>query len=297
MFRIALMILIWLTAITSHSAEVAITIDDFNLSNSTGMASLKRNAEILSVLKKNQVQAIGFVTTKYLNDSSALKAVKDWSSAGHIIGNHTENHWKYNDKTYLEFSEDILVADKKLQQFSTFQKFFRFPYLKEGDSAEKRDQMRAFFEANDYSNAHVSIDASDWYINMRLIEKIKSGDGVDYKKYRAFYLKHIWERSEYYSELAQKTLGRDIKHTVLLHHNLTTALFLDDLIRMYKKKGWKAINAEAAFKDPIYKRSPKNIPAGESILWALAKEKGDTSLRYPAEDSIYEKDEMDRLGL
>ena len=57
------------------------------------------------------------------------------------------------------------------------------------------------------------------------------------------------------------------------------------------------IDAEVAFKDPIYKRSPKNIPVGKSLVWALAKEKGDSSLRYPAEDSIYEKDEMDRLGL
>lgn len=74
-------------------------------------------------------------------------------------------------------------------------------------------------------------------------------------------------------------------------------MFLDDLIKMYKKKGWRVIDAEVAFKDPIYKRSPENIPAGESLVWALAKEKGDSSLRYPAEDSIYEKEEMDLLGL
>ncbi|WP_253715821.1 polysaccharide deacetylase family protein [Bdellovibrio bacteriovorus] len=292
-----IIILIIFTAVISHGAEVAITIDDFNLSNSIGMEPLKRNSEILSVLKKNQIKAIGFVTTKYLNDPKALNAVKAWSSAGHIVGNHTENHWKYNDKTLHEFSADILVADKKLQQFPTFQKIFRFPYLKEGDSVEKRDGMRDFLKDNDYTNGHVSIDASDWYVNMRLIEKIKKGDKVDYEKYRDFYLKHMWDRSDYYSKLAQKTLGKDIKHTVLLHHNLTTALFLDDLIKMYKQKGWKVIYAEEAFKDGVYKRTPKNIPAGESILWAIAKEKGDSSLRYPAEDSIYEKDEMDRLGL
>lgn len=297
MSKIGLILLVLSLSTISQGAEVAITIDDFNLSNSTGMAPLKRNAEILAALKKNQVQAIGFVTTKYLSDPSALKAVKDWSSAGHIIGNHTENHWKYSDKTFSEFSADVLLADKTLQQFSTFQKIFRFPYLKEGDSVEKRDKMRSFFLENNYKNGHVSIDASDWYINMRLLEKIQAGNIVDYEKYRTFYLKHIWDRSEYYSKLAQKTLGKDIKHTVLLHHNLTTALFLDDLIKMYKKKGWKVIDAEVAFIDPIYKRSPKNIPAGESLVWALAKEKGDSSLRYPAEDSIYEKDEMDRLGL
>lgn len=297
MSKFAMIVLVLALATTSHGAEVAITIDDFNLSNSVGMGSSERNLKTLSALKKNKVKAIGFVTTKYLDDPKSMDAVKKWVSDGHIVANHTENHWKYNDKSFTEFSADILTADKKLQQFSTFQKIFRFPYLKEGDSVEKRDEMRAFLASNGYKNGHVSIDASDWYVNMRLLEKIKARGEVDYEKYRAFYLKHIWDRSVYYSELAKKTLGKDIKHTVLLHHNLTTALYLDDLIKMYKKNGWKVINAEVAFRDPTYKLAPKNIPAGESIIWALAKEKGDGSLRYPAEDSVYEKAEMDRLGL
>lgn len=174
---------------------------------------------------------------------------------------------------------------------------FRFPYLKEGESSQKRDELRSFLSTHGYSNGHVTIDASDWYINMRLLEKIKSGEKVDYNKYRDFYLKHLWDRSQYYSDLARKNLGRDVKHTILLHHNLTTALFLGDLIKMYEAKGWKVIDADKAFSDPIYASLPKNIPAGESLIWALAKEKGDTSLRYPAEDSRYEEEEMKALNL
>jgi hypothetical protein len=41
------------------------------------------------------------------------------------------------------------------------------------------------------------------------------------------------------------------------------------------------------------------VPAGESLLWALAKETGkfDSLLRYPGEDDVYEKPKLDRLGL
>ena len=76
-------------------------------------------------------------------------------------------------------------------------------------------------------------------------------------------------------------------------------MFLGDLIEMFKIKGWKLINAEDAFKDPAYSMSPKILPAGESLLWALAKESGkfESELRYPGEDGDYLKDEMDRLGL
>jgi hypothetical protein len=41
------------------------------------------------------------------------------------------------------------------------------------------------------------------------------------------------------------------------------------------------------------------LPAGESIVWSLAKEKGviAKSLRYPAEDGEYENARMNKLGL
>jgi hypothetical protein len=41
------------------------------------------------------------------------------------------------------------------------------------------------------------------------------------------------------------------------------------------------------------------LPAGESIIWSLAKEKGTIakSLRYPAEDGASENARMNKLGL
>jgi len=41
------------------------------------------------------------------------------------------------------------------------------------------------------------------------------------------------------------------------------------------------------------------VPAGESIIYALAKQTGkfDGQLRYPAEDGAYEDPRMDALGL
>ena len=90
-----------------------------------------------------------------------------------------------------------------------------------------------------------------------------------------------------------------IAHTLLLHHNLASALFVDDLIRHFEANGWEVVNASAAYQDPIYKRVPKTLPAGESLIWSLAKESGRYAdqLRYPAEDSGYEEAQMNRLGL
>ena len=49
----------------------------------------------------------------------------------------------------------------------------------------------------------------------------------------------------------------------------------------------------------MYLRLPNIVSAGESLIWALAKEteKYESLLRYPAEDGRYEEAKMDQLGL
>ena len=86
---------------------------------------------------------------------------------------------------------------------------------------------------------------------------------------------------------------------MLLHHNVLNGLFLGDVLDMFKLKKWKLIDAEEAFTDSVFSLLPKTAPAGESLIWALAKETGkfENLLRYPAEDGEYEKPEMDALGL
>lgn len=92
---------------------------------------------------------------------------------------------------------------------------------------------------------------------------------------------------------------RHISHTLLLHHNLSSALFLDDLIQKFKEEGWEIMNADIAFQDKIFQRNPQVNPAGESLIWSLAKESGnyEGKLRYPAEDSRYEIPKMKKFGL
>ncbi len=71
------------------------------------------------------------------------------------------------------------------------------------------------------------------------------------------------------------------------------------MISALKKDGWKIIAAKEAYSDPVYQTEPDVLPAGESIVWATAKHQNKYSelLRYPAEDAMYEKEKMDKLGL
>jgi peptidoglycan-N-acetylglucosamine deacetylase len=279
----------------------SITMDDFFWQNAIKQTAQERNQSILDTFSKHSIKAAAFVVGRNIEDQRGKDIVAAWDKAGHLIGNHTYSHREFNApaaevKTY---SEDILRAEALLKNYPRFRKYFRFPMLKEGDTAEKRDGMRAFMRQNGYRNGHVTIDNSDWAIDQRLTARLKKDPNADLKPYRDFYLEHMQARAEYYDSLASRVAGRTVKHTILVHFNLLNGLFLNDVIRMLKGKGWQPIDAEEAYTDSVFTAQPKVLPAGESIIWSIAKEKGTIakSLRYPAEDSQYENKRMNKLGL
>jgi peptidoglycan-N-acetylglucosamine deacetylase len=287
----------------SPSPRIAITMDDFHWKSIPGGDPNKANRAILDALAKHSnLKAAFFVIGKNVdNEPEGRRLLQAWSDAGHIIGNHTYSHPAYSSSkvTAAIFGADILHGEEVLKGFRGFQKILRFPYLKEGDTAEKRDAMRVFLAEHGYRTGHVTIDASDWYYDQRLRARIEKEPGFDVHRYREPYLEHIWDRATFYDTLGRDVLGRSIPHTILIHYNLLNALFLGDLLAMFQTKGWQLVSAEAAFQDPVFSRQPDIVPAGESLVWALAKESGrfESRLRYPGESDEYEKAKLDRLGL
>jgi peptidoglycan-N-acetylglucosamine deacetylase len=281
--------------------QFSITMDDFHWQNAVKLSATERNQAILDTLNANSIKAALFVIGRNIDSDEGKQLLSAWDKAGHLIGNHTYSHRNYNASATVidEYQQDILRAEALLKDFPRFRKYFRFPLLKEGDTAAKRDAMRTFFVTHGYRNGHVTIDNSDWAIDQRLTTRLKKDASADVKPYRDFYMEHMWARAEYYDTLAQRVVGRPVKHTVLVHFNLLNGLFLGDLIAMFKSKGWQPIDAEEAFTDTVFSATPKVLPAGESIVWSLAKEKGTIpkSLRYPAEDGEYENARMNKLGL
>jgi peptidoglycan/xylan/chitin deacetylase (PgdA/CDA1 family) len=292
--------------------EIAFTFDDPGADGAAVLSWQQRNERILAALAKHEVRSGLFVCGKRVNDDVGRQLVASWDRAGHLIANHSYSHFNFNqsantdsdeDKkvTLSEFEDDALKNEPIIRGYRHFARLFRYPYFKEGDTVEKRDGMRSFLQEHGYRIGRATIDASDWAISERLekraeAERQRRGDFISY---RNFFLEHIWERAQFYDSLSQRVLGRPVRHTVLLHHNLLNALYLDDLIAMFLAKGWKPIDAEWAYRDPAYDRQPKTLPAGESLIWALAKESGkfEKELRYPAESDVYENPKMDALKL
>jgi hypothetical protein len=274
-------------------------MDDFSFGETPLLSPAERNGRTLAALGNHNVRGAAFVVGKSAESEANRTLLAAWTKAGHLLGNHTYSHKSYSRTEFTEFTADFLKAEKLLERIPSYQRWFRFPYLKEGETAEKRDRMRDFLREHRYRNGHVTIDASDWYVDSRMSERLKAKPDADLIPYRDFYLSHIWDRASYYDGLARQSVGRSVPHTLLVHFNLLNALFLDDLLAMFKAKGWRLIDAQAAFEDPFFMTAPQIVPAGESLVWATAKENGKHSapLRFPAEDGEYEKSGMDAAGL
>lgn len=285
----------------SHSAEISFTMDDPEVTDSPLLSPSERNTKILAAFDKFNIKGALFVCGMRVDNPVGKELLKSWDDKGHAIANHSYSHLYFNSKkiTFETYKEDFLKVEPQIAGLKNFTKIYRFPFLKEGDTKEKRDQMRTLLKEKGYHQGYVTIDASDWYVDERMRTRLVKDAKADLKPYRDFYLKHMWSRAEFYNDLAKKVYGKEVKNTILVHHSLLNALFLVDLMQMFKDKGWKLISASEAFKDPVFQLQPNILPAGESLVWASAKETGNYEklLRYPGEDGDFEKEEMDKLGL
>lgn len=277
----------------------AVTIDDFRFDDAPLMTGAVRHRAILDGLDAAGIQAAGLITGKHVDNAPAQAHLAAWAEAGHAIGNHTYSHAYYGGAEPGDLGADIDRAAPLLSGYATTRPWFRFPYLAEGRTPEARDRMRATLRDRGLANAHVTIDASDWYVNQRLVERLGREPDADTAPYGDYLVRHLLDRAAFYDELARDVLGYSPPHTLLIHHNLTTALFLPRVLAAFRDAGWKAIDADAAFADPIFQVQPNIAPAAHSLIWQLAKADGrfEDRLRSPGEDGPYEKPAMDALGL
>ena len=284
---------------SSNARRLTVTMDDPNLEETPRLAPGPRNAAILQTLAARKHRAALFVCGMRVDSPDGAALLGQWSAAGHMLGNHSYSHRYFHSEkmSVADYVAELERGESVMRGYPGFRRRFRFPFLKEGDTVEKRDGARAALVARGYGSGHVTIDASDWAFDSRLRKRLRREPAADLTPFRDAYVAHMLDRARYYDDLARAALGKRISHTMLVHHSLLNALFLDDLLEAFAKEGWALVDAEEAFSDPVFQRVPQVLPAGESLVWSIAKENPALAgrLRYPGEDDQYEKTTLDRL--
>lgn len=281
----------------SRAPQLAVTMDDFNVLDAVRLPAGERSARILEALRTYGARAMALAIGRFAVTPEGNAVFNAWADAGHVIGNHTYSHLDYHalSTSSKEFAEDFTRADAVLRTRKGFSRFFRFPMLHGGDTAEKRDAMRAVLERYRYREAHVTIDTADWLIDRELRARLVSNPDADTRPYRDLYVRHMRAAARYYRDAAGEVFGRDIPHTLLTHFNLLSALHLGDLLDALRSDGWSAIAATDAYRDPAFRRSPDVLPAGDSLVWACARAARRKLPSPPVEDERWLSAQLDRL--
>jgi thiamine pyrophosphate-dependent acetolactate synthase large subunit-like protein len=109
----------------------------------------------------------------------------------------------------------------------------------------------------------------------------------------------LYESIEFYDAIAKKSLKRSPRHVLLLHENDAAALFVGDLIKHLRSKGWKIISPQQAYKDPIAKNFPQVVLHKQGRVAAIANSKGipESELRHPSENEQYLDQAFHKAGV
>ncbi|MCI5043215.1 MAG: polysaccharide deacetylase family protein [Aquisalinus sp.] len=275
---IALMLLVALPLLTGQAyaeqKRIALTYDDAPRSDAA-MTGDERAALLIAGLSEAGVeQAAFFITTAGINSPERLKRIQSYAAAGHVLANHSHTHpWLYKF-TVEEYLVDIDRAAETMALFENTRPWFRFPFLNEAPTLEKRDAIRAGLAERGLNNAYVTVDNYDWHLESLYQKAVRAGEPICMATLSRLYTDMLVNAANFYDEAARETMGRSPAHTLLLHENDIAALFVADLVLALEADGWEIISADEAYEDPIFDIEPDTKFLGQGRVAAIASLNG-----------------------
>ena len=275
--------------------KVAITVDDIPEHGDLppGVSYEDVSQRLLKVFKENRIDHVyGFTNGGFMEDSpEEIGILKEWLIVGYPLGNHTYSHPNLNSVTTASFLADTAKQDRLLQTLSSFSPLiekrhvFRYPFLDEGNTLEKRNAVRTYLATNGYRIAEVTIDYDDWEWtdaygrcvakqDDKTIEWLKDNVGKDA------------DRHLRYSRANAKLLfNRDIPQILLLHIALFNTVTLDKILKNWRANGVQFVSLDEALSDPVYAINPNlAYENGRTFLQQIADAR---KIALPPPDQTY----------
>jgi uncharacterized protein (TIGR02246 family) len=288
---------------------ILITVDDLPIVP----ASLHPDAEEqdtvmgawLDAFDKHGVKAVGLVRGDGVAGRERL--LKRWLERGHQLGNHSWSHPSYSGMEAEAYRADMERGRAVVAKLTGGAvRWFRFPYLREGDSAAKLTAMRAWLAETGQRNLPVTIDTSDWSFAERWTELRRASERADAGKGRNAtiaqrdvlgedYLAHLRLMVRHYERLGDEVMGRDAANptpqVILLHLNEVGAVHIDEFLEWLTATGHRFAMADEVMADPALQQAHNyTAPYGVSYWWRVGVQqdqaKQEAAIRQVMADSV-----------
>lgn len=253
--------------------EVAITVDDLPTHGDLppGVTRLEIVQRFLVAFKAKHLPPVyGFINAKRAEgDAAENDVLKAWVASGNFLGNHTAAHPNLTTTSVEEFEAGIAANEAPLRALMGQKDWhwFRYPFLHEGETLEKRHAIREYLREHGYRLAQVTLDFEDYAWNNPYARCLQKNDQRAIAWLKSSYISTAAEYIAMDQKVAQQVYGRSIKHVLLLHIGAFDSIMLPELLDFLQAQGFRFVSLEEAEADPAYQRDPDAaLKYGGSLL-------------------------------
>ncbi len=255
--------------------QVAITFDDLPAHGPLPPGEFRPEPirSILKTLKAEQLPPVygfvnGFRVAEYPYQAELLQ---EWIASGNALGSHTWSHPALDTASAKKYIANIAENEPLLKKVDPHGDWhwFRYPYLEEGNTLDKREAVRNYLFAHHYKIAEVTLDFGDYMWNDAYARCAIRDDETAIASLHDSYLATADEYITYSRTLSQRLYGRDIPYVLLLHVGAFDARMLPDLIALLRRRGFQFVTLAQAESDPAYSIDPKIAYPGGGLLMEL----------------------------
>jgi peptidoglycan/xylan/chitin deacetylase (PgdA/CDA1 family) len=277
-----LLIFILLTSSAAFSQKkIAITFDDLPSPHLELNDCIYTTDNLLKILKDNNIKLTGFVNAgKTEIDTNSIYRVaqlQKWLGDGHDLGNHTYAHSDIGRAGLLAYENDIIKGEplviSLMEGVGKKMKYYRHPFLYTGKTVEQKDSLDKFLKERGYIVAPVTLDNSDWLFAACYFNAVKQNNKQLADSIAASYIEYMGMMTDFFENLSQEFLGRQINQILLVHANMLNADHFDKVITMFRNRGYEFISLDEAMTDLAYSMPDGQMKWGRSWIhrWMLAQ--------------------------
>ncbi len=241
---------------------MALTFDDLPAAGTLppGENRSKIATALAGELKANHLEGTyGFVNAvKLQNDPDAQQALHLWVDAGMNIGSHTWSHLSLTSNSAQDFEKEIAENEPALAEYAGARDWhwFRYPFLWEGDTVEKRRTVRSYLREHGYRVAQVTLDFEDYAWNDTYARCSAIHDEAAIQWLERSYLDTATEYIRLGREEQQIAWGHEAPNVMLLHATAFTTRMLPQLLDLLRTQGFRFASISEVEQDPLYALDP-----------------------------------------
>jgi peptidoglycan-N-acetylglucosamine deacetylase len=261
-------------SVSNPKRPIVVTVDDLPIAAGDlhpDSADRRRiTSAMLGVLEKHHIKAVGLVTFSRVKSPADRALLEEWLAHGHELGNHSFGHLDYTKADPRVFIDDVERGRRELEALlaphEKSVRFFRFPFLDEGETKQKLELMREYLAKTKQTNLPVTIDDQDWSFEDRWVSAKRAADQASIERIASEFRATMRMETQHFEGLGDSLFGRVVPEILLLHAGEVGADLWDELFN-WLEIDHRFVSVDEALSDAAFQ--VQHVFAGEHgvSLW------------------------------